>query len=397
MHKVRKFWEDSSNIIPFILFLIALLLLSCLLFEKRFPNLSLLTQFSSLSFMFFGLLCLFIAILHAWKLKRFDDKYDSIKAFLTPFLPETEPKTSLFLATLNHLFLFVAGLAGALLGCWLVHLLDAIGAWMVLVMQAFLVFLSLRGHKDIILGLIILCISPIFLYLHGAYYASAAGAGFISCLTYIAKRKHSMHWLKDLHKYESGIADLVFKFYNLCRNAYSLVYDKATKINFKALIVSIFLLLYFAGTNIIKLFPPELKRYSQGLEVNLEQFKPLLPYVVCLLYCLFSFAPIVNHLVKPFIFKDENSSVKIFVNLLIAFFIILCLGPIIFMPVFLMVLCIFFVGEHIFGTDFALIVGFFVFPEWSARFYAAVFVVLLFFTPRKLIQRYVAPLSSSSS
>lgn len=337
MHKVKKFWEDSINIIPFILCLIALLLISCFLFEKRYPNLSILTQFSSFSFMFFGLLYLIITILHAKRPERFDDKYSSIKAFLTPSLPKAEPKTSLFLATLNHFFLFVVGLAGAILGCWLVHLLDAVGACVVLMMQVFLVFISLRGDKKIILilGLIILCGAPIVVFFQGAYYISAAGAGFISSLTYLAKRKHSMHWLKDLHKYESGIADLVFKFYNLCRNAYSLVYENATKVNFRALIISIFLILYFAGKNIIILFPPEIKKYSQDFEYYLEQVKPLIPYAVCLLYCLFSFVPIVKHLVKPFSFKDESSSVKLFVNLLITFFINLCLGPIIFIPVFL--------------------------------------------------------------
>lgn len=391
IHKVTKFWEDSFNIIPFILILIALLQLSCFLFDKRFPHLSILTNFSSISFMFFGLIFMSIAILHAKKPKIFDDKYSSIEAFLTPSLPEIELETSLFLPTLNYLFRFATGLVMAILGCWLVHFFDAIGAWVVIVIQAFTVFFSLRGDKNIILGLLFLCGVPILSYLQGDYYPSAAVAGFVSILVYLAKRKNSMCWLKNLHEYESGIFDLILRFNKLWRNAYYLVYDNPTKINFQALIVSVLFLLYFAGTNIIQLFPSDIAKFSQDLEVLLEQYKPILPYVVCLLYCLFSFDPIVRHLVKPFNFKNEHSSIKLLVNVLIAFFIILCLGPLMFMPVFLMILCMFFVGENIFGADFSLIVGFFVFPEWSARFYAAGFVILLFFTPRKLIQRWVAP------
>lgn len=391
LRSLQESSKDPYYAVPFIILSLGALLSLCYVFAVRYPNLRFLTNMCAISYIFFGLLTVWIAVSYNWKPTLFNERYRLIGAFLGNSKTRCTGIKSLFSHTAQSVTLMIFGLLPAILAAWLVQFLNVLGALLALVGEVVLVIHRFKGHRYLLVVLLIFCAPLILLFLEGEYYATAAGSGFlvgILCVEGWISRRRDRKVGEDV---AGTLSDFVKRGWNLCGIAHRLIYDKDTIMTFQALVISVALLVYFAGARVMTVLPPDLSSHSGEISTSIDAFKGLLPYVVCIAYCLLSFSPLVAHLVKPFSIKREDNALKPLFNLAVAFVIVALLGPLFFFPVFFILACLFLAGEYFFGADLAVIVSFFAFPEWSARLYSALLVILLFAIPKWFMKRWISP------
>lgn len=297
----------------------------------------------------------------------------------------------LFSAVLSTSILFCIGLVPALLAGWLAYTLGLAGAIITLLAEAVVIYLCLRDQGNSVIGVLLLCGIPALGLIIKEYSALSLTAGFVTAVVwwnrfgseYVRSYRMADHArsLASAIKATASLTDIIRR----------TIFGISQTVHFQGLVIALLLLAFFGGPSIMNALPPDL-RVDPSRVIKFQSFlSEGAPYIVSIAYCTMSYALMVEHLVKPFSIRRDNTIGKVAINLMIAAILTILLGPLMFLPVLLILILLFIVGEKTIGTQFVLVLSFFVFPRWSATLYSAMFAMLLMTVPVKSISRWLDP------
>jgi hypothetical protein len=289
----------------------------------------------------------------------------------------------------------VVGGSGAIAYVWLVQWGGVLAAWLLLVLSSGCWFaIGGRGKSGVVLASV-LAFLPLAMIVIGEPIGSAIQSGGYTGILVFFHTRMRVKKRKLFERRSTHIGEFLAQVRRVAKAIRARACAKDLVTDLQAVTILLIAAAFIVGPRVFGFLPPNMRDAIGDYHAFVEKYKPLSIYIAAGLFCVlsgFPFAGFLHDVAELGGFSGSSRTAE-FDRWVTALGVsLITLAPFTMLVVYLVYLAM-SLGHHALGFDFALLIGFFVFPQWLVTAYSSLSALVLLALPDRHFGRGVVELT----